>query len=262
MTPKEFERSRNPEHWVEPPSQGKRCASTSRKIVLRVSPPRKRLPWALRFRGIQAGLLLFSCLLGCAGKPATDKAAFVEPMAPSVIQARDVVKRLHDETIAIARLGSELSFEERRERLMKLDLESFNFSRMAQLSYGKGFVQLTPEQKRIWVNTFTLLRCSGSARVNARYRGQEYRFIGYDRVSDDVVLIRSGVRYPKRAVEIAIDYRLLREEGRWRIVDRYTPPSVSEVVMRRAEYRPILQEEGFDGLILDMERRIQGYSSR
>ncbi|MCS5635923.1 MAG: ABC transporter substrate-binding protein [Myxococcota bacterium] len=200
--------------------------------------------------------------VACASSPPTERTAFVEPLPPSVTQARNVVQRLHDETIAISRLGSELSFEQRRERLMKLDLESFNFSRMAQLSYGKGFEKLSPDQKRLWVDTFILLRCSGSAKVNARYRGQEYRFVGYDRVSDDVVLIRSGVRYPKRAMEIAIDYRLLRKGGRWRIVDRYAPPSVSEVVMRRAEYRTILQEEGFDGLILDMERRIRGYSAR
>jgi ABC-type transporter MlaC component len=32
--------------------------------------------------------------------------------------------------------------------------------------------------------------------------------------------------------------------------------------MRRSEYRTILEKEGFDGLIEDMDRRIEGYMAR
>ena len=262
MTPKRFGRSRVRGRWVEALTRGKRRGSRSRQIRLTFPLQSNQLGAGRRSRGILAEILFLAFFLACAGSPPMEKTALVEPLPPSVSQARNVVQRLHDETIAISRLGSELSFEQRRQRMMKLDLESFNFPHMAKLSYGKGFEKLSPDQKRLWIDTFILLRCSGSAKVNSRYRGQEYRFIGYDRVSDDVVLIRSGVRYPNRAMEITVDYRLLRKGGRWRIVDRYAPPSVSEVVMRRAEYRTILQQEGFDGLILDMQRRIRGYSAR
>ena len=69
------------------------------------------------------------------------------------------------------------------------------------------------------------------------------------------------MRYPNRALEIVIDYQLIRTQGRWKIVDRYSPSSVSEIAMRRSEYRTVLEKEGFAGLIQDMERRIQGYAS-
>ena len=262
MTPKKFENSKSPGHWVESPFLRERRTSSLTKLFLKGSGVQGRLRRALRYDAVLVSALSLCFLLACAAVPADGPTALTEPLPPDVIQARKVVERLQQETIAIARLGSKLSFEQRRKRLMELDEESFDFSRMARLSYGKGFEQLSPDQKRLWTQTFILLRCSGTAKVNSRDRGQKYRFVGYDQVSDNVVLVRSGVRYPKRAVEIFIDYRLRREQGRWFIVDRYSPPSVSEVVMRRAEYRPILQKEGFDGLILDMERRIRGYSSR
>jgi ABC-type transporter MlaC component len=45
-------------------------------------------------------------------------------------------------------------------------------------------------------------------------------------------------------------------------VDRYSPSTVSEIAMRRSEYRTILEKEGFDGLIEDIDHRIEGYMAR
>jgi phospholipid transport system substrate-binding protein len=63
-------------------------------------------------------------------------------------------------------------------------------------------------------------------------------------------------------LEISVDYRLAEVGGEWKIVDRYSPSTVSEIAMRRSEYRTILEKEGFDGLIEDMDRRIEGYMAR
>ncbi|MDG2336131.1 MAG: ABC transporter substrate-binding protein [Myxococcota bacterium] len=207
-----------------------------------------------------AGLTLVLTVVACATPPPPPD-PFLGPLPPSVEAARDVVVRVQQSTSEIARLGKELTFDQRRERLLQVGLANFDLSRMAELSYGGGYRKLSTAQQETWLKTFILFYSSASAKLNSRDRGQSYRLVSFDQVEKNVVIIRTAIRYPRHAVEIVADYRLMPVAGEWKIFDRNSPPSVSENAMRRAEYRTILEKEGFDGLILDMDRRIAGYSA-
>ena len=201
-------------------------------------------------------------LLSACASPPPEKDPFPEPLPPGVAQARDVVLRVQESVREVAQQSSALGYEERRVALAEIGLRNFDLPRMAELSYGPSFRELTPAQKRLWVDTFIVFRSSASAKVNSRDRGRISRLTGYDQVSQGVVLIRTAVRYPRQILEISVDYRLVEVGGEWKIVDRYSPSTVSEIAMRRSEYRTILEKEGFDGLIEDMDRRIEGYMAR
>ena len=205
--------------------------------------------------------LLLMGLVACA-TPEPEPKLDPDPLPVSAAQARDVVVEVQARLVELAKAGTSMGFEERRSAVMELGRDYFALPLMAQLSYGKGWPDLTPDQQRLFVDTFTLFRCSSVAKLNSRDRGQVYRFTGYEEIGDDRMLIRTGLRYPNRALEIVVDYQLIRRGDRWKIVDRYAPPSVSEVAMRRAEYHTLLEKEGFDGLIQDMERRIQDYPTQ
>ncbi|MEO1935879.1 MAG: ABC transporter substrate-binding protein [Myxococcales bacterium] len=182
-------------------------------------------------------------------------------MPPGIAQARNVVLAVQQSVTDVAALGSDLGYEERRAVLMDVGLKYFDLPLMGELSFGPGYGELSAEQQQLWIDTFILFRSSASAKVNSRDRRQVYRLMGYETISDRMVLIRTSVKYPLYALEISVDYRLMRSGGQWKIVDRYSPSSVSEIAMRRSEYRTVLEKEGFDGLILDMDRRIKGYMS-
>jgi len=209
-----------------------------------------------------AGAVFLFLLLSACVSPPPEKDPFPEPLPPGVAQARDVVLRVQESVREVAQQSSTLGYEERRVALAEIGLRNFDLPRMAELSYGPSFRELTPGQKRLWVDTFIAFRSSASAKVNSRDRGRVSRLTGYDQVSKGVVLIRTAVRYPRQVFEISVDYRLVEVGGEWKIVDRYSPSTVSEIAMRRSEYRTILEKEGFDGLIEDMDRRIEGYMAR
>ncbi len=211
------------------------------------SKPRSRLS--------AAGAVLLCLLLSACATPPPEKDPFPEPLPPGVAQARDVVLRVQESVREVAQQSSTLGYEERRVALAEIGLRNFDLPRMAELSYGPSFRELTPGQKRLWVDTFIAFRSSAS-------RGRVSRLTGYDQISKGVVLIRTAVRYPRQVLEISVDYRLAEVGGEWKIVDRYSPSTVSEIAMRRSEYRTILEKEGFDGLIEDMDRRIEGYMAR
>ena len=193
--------------------------------------------------------------------PPPEKDPFSEPLPAGVVEARDIVLAVQQSIVEVAALGSDLGYDERRAVFMEVGRKYFDLPRMGELSFGPGYGELSAEQRKLWIDTFILFRASASAKVNSEDRGQVYRLAGYEVVSDGMGLIRTFVRYPFHATEMSVDYRLMRSRGQWKIVDRYSPSSVSEIAMRRSEYRTVLEKEGFDGLILDMDRRIEGYAS-
>lgn len=216
------------------------------------------------FQGSARWFVVFAVLaLGMTAcvTPSPEKDPFLEPLPAGVAEARDIVLAVQQSTVEVAALGSDLGYDERRAALMGVGRKYFDLPRMGELSFGPGYGELSAEQRKLWIDTFILFRASAIAKVNSEDRGQVYRLAGYEIVSDRMVLIRTLVRYPLHATEMSVDYRLMRTRGQWKIIDRYSPSSVSEIAMRRAEYRTVLEKEGFDGLILDMDRRIEGYAS-
>jgi ABC-type transporter MlaC component len=179
-----------------------------------------------------------------------------------VAAALEVVTGLQDAMIGIMQRGQDLGYEGRLAAISAVARVSFDIPTMARLSYGPGFDALTPEQRRRWLDVYGRFHLSSLADVRDRYSGQTYRILGYDEPAPGVVLIRSKLDYPGRAVDLYTDYRLRRTTDGWRIVDVHDPPSVSEVAMRRAEYRTVLERYGFDGLIAEMESRIERRARR
>lgn len=201
-------------------------------------------------------LVVASFGAGCAGSPRPEPELDTEGLPPHVLAALDVVTGLQDAMLGIMKRGPELGYPGRFAAIAAIARVCFDIPAMARASYGPGFTDLTAEQKARWLDVYERFHVSALADVRDRYRGQTYRILGYDEPGPGVVLIRSKLDYPGRAVDLYIDYRLRRTPDGWQIFDVHDPPSVSEVAMRRAEYRTVLERYGFDGLIAEMESRI------
>jgi phospholipid transport system substrate-binding protein len=210
------------------------------------------------------GRLVVSMLLamGCASEGRdsatvdSPDAAVASELPTDVLAAQVVVLRLHAELLEVMREAPELGYVGRVARLESVAKETFDIPLMARRSFGAGWNDLTPEQRQLWVTTFSRFHLSSIADIRDRYRGQQYRLLGWEQPMQDVVLVKSILDYPGRAVDIHIDYRVRRASLQSRIVDVHQPPAVSEVAMRRAEYQLLLERDGFDGLIEEMNARI------
>ncbi|MAI79423.1 MAG: hypothetical protein CL917_10815 [Deltaproteobacteria bacterium] len=207
------------------------------------------------FRTTVILLTLFG--LGCAGHKESPPPA-VKPVPPRVLAAEKVVDRLHVAMAEIMKSGPELGYEGREALLMQVSLEVYDFPAMASLSYGPTWSDLTVEQQAMWIEIYTQFHVSSEAEVRNVYRGQTYRMLGYREVPDGHVLIETQLDYPGRSVDFFTNYLLRLSDGQWRIIDIFSPPSVSEVAMRRAEYRTVLEKSGYSGLVDDMEKRMKG----
>ena len=54
---------------------------------------------------------------------------------------------------------------------------------------------------------------------------------------------------------VEIDYVARRIEGRWFLVDVLVDKGISELKVRKSEYRSILKDKGVDGLIATLEAK-------
>ena len=202
-------------------------------------------------------LLCLGLVMGCAGQTSSEKPVAPPPEPKEVLAAQAQVARLHAAMMEIMKAGPELGYAGRKALVMDLTLEIFDLPTMARLTYGPGWASLDVEQRALWIETYSRFQASSTAEVRDRYRGQVYRMLGYEVLPEDRVLIETQLDYPGRAVDFYTNYLLRRTDQGWKIVDVFSPPSVSEVAMRRAEYQTVLEKSGFSGLVEDMERRMK-----
>ncbi|MCH7709728.1 MAG: ABC transporter substrate-binding protein, partial [Myxococcales bacterium] len=76
---------------------------------------------------------------------------------------------------------------------------------------------------------------------------------------------RGVIRFwPANAVgdDIQLYYRLRNgTDGRWKIIDVYLNGTVSELALRRSEYSSLIKREGFEALLIALNKRIETLAS-
>ena len=208
-----------------------------------------------------AGCLLLLAWAGCATQnKAPAPPVPLPPPSEQVVAAEAVVKRLHAAMMEIMQSGPALGYVGREALIMPVALEIYDFPAMAGLSYGAGWPKLSIEQQATWIEVYTKFHVSSTAKVRNVYRGQVYQLLGYKEIPDGHILIETQLNYPGRLVDFYTNYLMALVDGDWKIIDVFSPPSVSVVAMRRAEYRTVLEKSGYAGLISDMQEKMKRWS--
>lgn len=129
-----------------------------------------------------------------------------------------------------------------------------DFEELAKRALGdKAWASLTPAQRKDFTDTMTgLLRASyaqkaiGQAKAEVKY--------GKESVQDNEATVATLLTVKKD--EIPVDYKLYRTsaKGEWHIYDVVTD-EVSLVETYRGQFRKILNDKGFDGLLSTLKSK-------
>jgi len=183
--------------------------------------------------------------------PAPGQLALSHPAVP-------VIERLHATLIDVMKNAATLGFEGRRQKLAPVLSSTFDFDFMAEKSAGRYWKDFTPEQKQRWADTFGRLTIATYAARFNKYSDQAFETLGVDASDFDTVLVRTKLDQPHDE-NVQLNYRMLETPSGWRIVDIYLNGTVSELALRRAEYGTVLQRDGFDKLLQDLEAKITSF---
>jgi phospholipid transport system substrate-binding protein len=164
------------------------------------------------------------------------------------------VKDTTDRVIAILKDDS-LDRESRWEKIAALIYEGFDFRSMSQSVLATQWKRATEEERIKFTEFF-------SQYIEATYRSKIEAYTDQQILyKDEVVRGQLGVVETVIVAgntEIPVNYKLKNNDGNWYAYD-VVIEGVSLVANYRSTFAAIVKNEGMDGLMLDIQRRIQKY---
>ena len=162
-----------------------------------------------------------------------------------------VVNELQEALIRSMREGSTLGYKGRFDLLSPVVDRSHDLDFIARTSLGANWSELTTEQQRTFKEVFRKLSIATYAGWFKEHSGQFFEFLEKRTMPRDQVMVRSRL-VQSGAEPVRFDYILREGKEGWRIVN-ILADGVSDLALKRVEYRAILQRDGFSKLI-DMLR--------
>lgn len=165
-----------------------------------------------------------------------------------------VVKRLHESLTEAMREGSRLGYKGRLELLTPSVTRTHDLDFIARTTLGNLWSKLSPDQQITFTDTFRQLSISSYADWFKSHEGEAFEFVDQQAMPREQVLVRS--RIVKGKDEVArLDYVLRETKDGWRIIN-IMANGISDLALKRVEYRSILERDGFPALIDMLKKKI------
>lgn len=183
-------------------------------------------------------------------------AALLPSPAVAEIGPDALVEQVTTEVLALVRDGEVSSGDDRA--LMRLVdarvLPHFDFERMTMLAVGRDWRMTDAAQRSALVTAFRNLLVRTYSNALTQYRDESVSFPpSRFSPSDRTVKVRTEVQRPG-AQAIRIEYVLARGDAGWKVFDVIVA-GASLITSYRSAFSAIVNREGIDGLIRDLEQR-------
>jgi phospholipid transport system substrate-binding protein len=159
-----------------------------------------------------------------------------------------VVNYLQESLIKSMREGGKLGYRGRFELLAKAVDKTHDLDFIARTTLGANWTQLSAEEQRVFTDVFRKLSIGTYAGWFKSHDGERFEFIEQQDMPRDQVMVRTRFVQSGGEPPVRFDYVLRQTKDGWRIVN-VLADGVSDLALKRVEYRAILQRDGFQGLI-------------
>ncbi len=224
------------------------------------------LPAVLRARialGLALGLLLSGGPAMHARAKQASPAAAVETAAASPAASSPVpaIEAFHAGLLEIMKNANTLGFQGRIDELEPLMAKTFDLDFMASKTVGRHWSMLSPADQKRWAETFTRFTTANYAGRFTGFTGEQFITVGVEDAAHETRLVRTKIVVPNEE-DVALDYRVIERDGRWKVIDVFLNGKVSELALRRSEYASALKRDGFEQLVTSVETKIADLKSR
>ena len=171
-----------------------------------------------------------------------------------------LVANFHTTLLAVMRASDMLGFDGRYARLKPVIEDSFHLTIMTQIATGRFWHEASPEQKTQLVQVFGNVSVGTYANRFSGYSGQSFQTKVTREGPQKTILVDTVLKNPSDK-DVAITYVCREIRGAWRIIDVLLSTGISELAVRRSEYRRVLKSDGIDGLISTLKRKARNLRS-
>lgn len=191
--------------------------------------------------------LILVCMIAGAVPSHADQA---ETAAPE-----DVVARLENMLIDNMKAGDSMNFEQRYESLRPLVAEIMAVERMGRYIFGRDWASFDESQRERFKQAFLDLSAATYAGQFREFGGERFDPVEVQEQGEDRVVVKRRLTTGSGR-KIAFDYLMLKSDAGWQIVTIITD-GVSDLALKRTQYRRILKEDGLDAVIAHIRQSVE-----
>ena len=174
--------------------------------------------------------------------------------------ARQIIDKFQTELIHVMKDGKKLGYAGRYEKLEPAVMNSHDLPKIARIVVGKEGEKLTEEQQKKLADVFTRISVASYAHNFKDFSGEEFIIDSEEETKNGGVVIHSHLTIPNDK-PVKFDYMLKEKGASWRIIN-IIANGVSDLALKRSEYTAILQRDGFDALISQINEKIDNYAKQ
>lgn len=144
-----------------------------------------------------------------------------------------------------------LNTGDKRRRIEAIVAERFDYREMSKRTLAAQWPRLSDNDRTQFVELFKTFLADRYAGRIEQYAGEKVEYLG-ERLEGQYAEIRTKLRSSK--TEYSMDYRLIKEGGRWQAYD-IVADGVSLVRNYRSQFEKILRSDSYAGLVQRLKDR-------
>lgn len=162
--------------------------------------------------------------------------------------ARQLIDHFHASLLAVMKQADKTGVEARYLILEPEIAKRFDLRLMIALATGKHWRTAGKDSRNRLSKAFHRFSTAIYASRFSGYSGQSFKTLEVSAGPRKTELVRTQIRRPD-GPPVALTYVTRMARTGWRIVDVLLDDGISELAVRRSEYRSVLKSDGVDGLI-------------
>jgi hopanoid biosynthesis associated membrane protein HpnM len=193
----------------------------------------------------------FTILLLCCG--ASPYSATAEPVTADPVET--VIRETNAALLEIMKRSSELTFEQRYEILEPVMRNAFYFSFMLRKSSGSYWLEMDEAERAALLEKYIEWSVGTYVARFDRYNNHRFTIDTTEIYREKYRRVTSTLENDKKST--TFHYILVNASDRWRIIDIQIG-GVSQLSQSRAQIKAVLKAEGPQGLLRNLDEKIQG----
>ena len=204
----------------------------------------------MRLRVIIPPILSFVLVLGT-----------VLPLCAAPASPSATVGKFHDHLLSVMKEAENLSVRDRFQRLTDPIDEAFDLWRMIRVASSPQWKSASDSEQRQLFDTFRRLSIATYAAQFDGYSGQQFKTVSERPGPQKTILVATKI-VDSDGTDVGLTYVMKNTENRWLIADVLMDDSISQLAVRRSEYRRILKRSGIQGLLGTLSEKTETLLSK
>ncbi len=180
--------------------------------------------------------------------------AFAVPARADGGGAVRLVTDFQDVVLSVMKQAKSLGVQGRYDALAPHVEKTFHLPFMARYAVGQAWRGADANQRDRLVAAFRRMSLSTLATLLRGYGGESFEFVAQKEGNQSMILVETKLMRPE-GDPVDMTYVTRRMSGEWKIIDVIVAGGISELNVRRSEYRRELREGGVEKLIETLDAK-------